>query len=165
MCWTRADHLQLQLIWGAVCRILCHSGLDLTKNQDCFRRLQWVILKMIWWLVPELGVCLPRHYLCSLCSWWDSVCSIIFSLYKKSRPDLQMSLTSVTSVNFNSESSTHPAVPILMTWKSHSVLAIKSQLCRLFLSTCIQWATSRNSCKHGGILLCSTCVLLLCRKK
>lgn len=76
------------------------------------------------WFGPWTGSLFARHYLCSLCSWWESVtCSIIFNLHENSRPDLQMSSTSGTSVHFNSESSTHPAVPILMAWKSHSVLA------------------------------------------
>lgn len=76
------------------------------------------------WFGPWTGSLFARHYLCSLCSWWESVtCSIIFNLHENSRPDLQMSSTSGTSVHFNSESSTHPAIPILMAWKSHSVLA------------------------------------------
>lgn len=42
MCWTPADHLQLQLTWGAVCRISHLTGFDLSKP----RLFQEVALSM-----------------------------------------------------------------------------------------------------------------------
>lgn len=77
----------------------------------------------IGWLVPELGACLPRYYLCSHSSWWDSIIYfIMLRLHKNSRLDLQSSTSGRFFFHIIWPSSYSYSELTLVAWKSHYAL-------------------------------------------